>query len=293
MSDVSASSGCERFFEETRDVSPANLLVKIECFSLFSKYGIDKYESRTFEAGGYKWKLIIYPDGENDYLSVYFSIVDAESLPEGWEVNAIFAFFVHNQLMDNYLCFRGTTRRFNSVIQKRGFSKLMSKKSLMDPSKGYVVDDGCVFGAEVFVIKSQRVNECLSLVKHTSVFKREWKISGFSKLGDVWNSEEFYVGNHKWKVELYPNGETSHEKGRYVSIHLVCVGSAEFGPHQKVKAAVLMFLKSELNATHHSYNLNHWFIANESWGFNEFISIDKMFTSGFLADDCCCVGVGN
>ncbi|XP_047978778.1 uncharacterized protein LOC125220668 [Salvia hispanica] len=68
----------------------------------------------------------------------------------------------------------------------------------MNPTNGYVVDDNCVFGAEVLVIKSERVNECLRLVKDAAPTKHEWKIPNFSKLGDVWESEDFDVGNYKW-----------------------------------------------------------------------------------------------
>ena len=68
----------------------------------------------------------------------------------------------------------------------------------MEPSNGYVVNDNCVFGAEVLVIKSEHVNECLRLVKNGASVKREWKISDFSKQGEVWVSEEFDVGNYQW-----------------------------------------------------------------------------------------------
>ena len=56
-------------------------------------------------------KLTIYPNGDTDEegtFSVSFSIADTDSLPAGWEVNAIFAFFIHNQMKDNYVCFRGS-----------------------------------------------------------------------------------------------------------------------------------------------------------------------------------------
>lgn len=65
----------------------------------------------------------------------------------------------------------------------------------MDPSNGYLVDDNCVFGAEVFVIKRQRVVECLSLLNATDPFKRDWKVP---RLGDVWNSEVLVAGGFKW-----------------------------------------------------------------------------------------------
>ena len=93
----------------------------------------------------------------------------------------------------------GIPRRIHALGTKCGISKVISKKTLMDPSKGYVVGDSCVFGADVFVIKKEQlISECLRLVEHTTPTKRKWTIPNFSKLGDVWGSEEFSVEKYKW-----------------------------------------------------------------------------------------------
>ncbi|KAI3459821.1 hypothetical protein Pfo_016484 [Paulownia fortunei] len=278
----------EEFTLETRDASPAHFLIKIESFSLLSECGIQKYESREFVAGDCKWRLIIYPDGhesENDgkHISVYLAMAGTSSLPVDWEVNAIFSFFLLNQISDKYLCFRGKIRRFHAMKPKWGFSKLISKKSLTDQSNGYVVDDNCVFGAEVFVNKSQRVIECVSLLKVTVPYKRDWKISKFSELEDVWTSEEFSVGGHQWKIELYPNGD-GREKGQSVSIYLECVDPKSFDAHEKVKADFSMRIKNKL------HKFSNWFTSSETtWGWPAFIPIADMCDpcKGFIIDDCC------
>ncbi|XP_012847542.1 PREDICTED: MATH domain and coiled-coil domain-containing protein At1g31390-like [Erythranthe guttata] len=96
---------------ETRDASPAHFLTKIESFSLFSHYGIDKYETREFEAGDYKWRLIIYPNGDEyenkEYISVYLAVAESSSLPVDWEINAIFTIFIYNQILNKYQFLRG------------------------------------------------------------------------------------------------------------------------------------------------------------------------------------------
>lgn len=90
-------------------------------------------------------------------------------------------------------------RRFNAINPKSGFPKLISKTNLVDPRNGYVVEDSCVFGAEVCVItQTKRITECLCLQKPQAPLKREWKLSKFSRLEGVWKSEEFAVGSHKW-----------------------------------------------------------------------------------------------
>ncbi|KAL3824138.1 hypothetical protein ACJIZ3_020167 [Penstemon smallii] len=159
---------------ETREASPSHFLFKIKSFSLLSQNGIDKYESTEFSAGDYKWKLIFYPNGEesenedDDYIAVNLALADTSSLHSRWEVNAIFSIFLYNQKSDNFLAMRGPTRRFHEVKTEWGFPKFISKKSLIDPSNGYLVNDNCVFGAE------------------------------FSELEVEWVSEEFLAGDHKW-----------------------------------------------------------------------------------------------
>ncbi|KAL1561388.1 hypothetical protein AAHA92_04099 [Salvia divinorum] len=247
----------KEFYEETRAAPPSNFLMKIEWFSPSRATSMRSFETRAFEAGGYTWKLTInFEQEREDYVSVYLSVADSDSLALGlgWEVNAIFTFFLHNQLADNYSSFRGTTRRFNAVNNKWGFSKLMSINSLME---GHVVDGVCVFGAEVFVLKPPHLVECLSFVRRVDFVSREFMISGFSKLVDMWVSEEFVVEDHIWRVQVYPRRNSSRPKGRFVSMYLECVSAKSFAQHQKINAEV-----------------KHWFRSSmDHWGHNEFISI--------------------
>ncbi|CAI9770903.1 unnamed protein product [Fraxinus pennsylvanica] len=179
----------------TRDFSPAHFLFKIESFSLLSKNGIDKYESSEFESGDYKWKLIIYPNGRNtedggNHVSAYLVVADINSLPNGWEFNAFFSIFLFNHEFDNFMFMKGQ-QRFHLINPEWGFSNFVAKEDLMDPTNGFIVDDKCVFGAEVFVIKSKGIGECLSLFKVTDSYTREFKISNYSVMENQWFSEEF------------------------------------------------------------------------------------------------------
>ncbi|XP_049414551.1 ubiquitin C-terminal hydrolase 13-like [Solanum stenotomum] len=116
---------------EVRDASPGHYLLKIESFSLLSESGIDKFESNEFEAAGHKWKMIIYPDGNthengSGHISVYLAISGTTSLPANWEVNAIFTFFLFNQLRDNYLSVRGKMRHFQPIKSIWGLNSFIS-----------------------------------------------------------------------------------------------------------------------------------------------------------------------
>ncbi|KAL6510933.1 hypothetical protein OROGR_022057 [Orobanche gracilis] len=189
---------------EKKEASPAHFLIKIESFPLLRKSGIDKYETKEFAAGNYKWRLIIYPNGDGtgkygNHVSVYLAIADTKSLPENWEVNAVFSICIFNQISGEYLYTLGWTRRFFPMKTEWGFPKFMRMKTLTDPSNGYMFNDSCVFGAEVFVSESKAatVTECLSFNGVSVPHKRDWKISNFSMLEDLWTSEEFTIEEFK------------------------------------------------------------------------------------------------
>ncbi|EYU24577.1 hypothetical protein MIMGU_mgv1a026447mg, partial [Erythranthe guttata] len=138
------------FTKETKDDPHAHLLTEIESVSSFLDYPIGKYESSVFSAGGYKWRLVIYPDGK--HISAYIEMIDCIPC---LKVHATFKIFLLNRTSDNYLCFRGTAATdFTKSRAKWGFRKLISERMLRDASNGYIVDDKCVFGAQVSVVGS-------------------------------------------------------------------------------------------------------------------------------------------
>ncbi|KAG6765688.1 hypothetical protein POTOM_029741 [Populus tomentosa] len=107
------------------DASPVHYIVKIELFSLLAKNAVEKYESGVFKAGGYTWKLVLYPSGNKsrnvkDYISLYLAKVDASSLPLGWEVHVIFRLFLLDQNKDSYLVIQGMFSK--SLLRTRSSS---------------------------------------------------------------------------------------------------------------------------------------------------------------------------
>ncbi|KAL8501617.1 hypothetical protein ACS0TY_020941 [Phlomoides rotata] len=286
----------EDFSVETRNISPQHLLVRIEGFSLLSENGIRRYESREFESGGHTWKLVICPDGDEsnkhvygDHVSVYVCMVETDSLPVDWEVNAMFSIFLFNHILDNYTCYRGKVQRFHAMNPKWGFPNLISKNSLTDPCNGYLVDDKCVFGAEVFVIKSQRVIDHVSVQQVTYPHKHSLVISQYSKLKGFWDSEAFTAGDHQWWIKLYPNGHKSGE-GHYVSIYLYPVNCKSFAMHEKMWTSCSMCIKNKIHNKHCTKKFSEWFSSSHTgYGFPKFIPIGDMQDprKGFVVDDCC------
>lgn len=81
-----------------------------------------------------------------------------------------------------------------------GFNKLISLEELTDASNGYVINDTCVFGAEVFVRKERRAGKgtCISMIKNAAKYTHVWKIKKCSKLKDeCYYSKPFTAGNQR------------------------------------------------------------------------------------------------
>ncbi|CAA0833298.1 TRAF-like family protein [Striga hermonthica] len=281
---------------ETRVASPAHFLVKIKSFSLFEKHGIKKFKTREFDAGGYKWKLKIYPNGRDEhegYVSVYLAIVD-DGLRAGWEVNADFTICLFNQISCNYRYSQGKSRRFLAMKTKWGFPKFISKKELNDPLNGFLSHDNCVFGAEVFVKENKAVIDYLSLKNVVDApFKKKWNIPNFSKLGSEWVSPEFSDGCHKWSIKLYKNG-IGEASGHFLSLFLYYIPNPTDGNNERLHTRFTICMKNQLSSKHESYVGNDWFSAGKlSWGWHSFLEVDKVNdpNEGFIVNDCCIIEV--
>ncbi|KAL8048875.1 hypothetical protein ABFX02_07G095600 [Erythranthe guttata] len=290
-SDVAILLMSEYTSMETREASPNHCLIKIESFY---NSGIEKYETKEFWAGRYRWRLIIYPNGDNtvgedrNCVSVYLAMADTSSYPANWEVNAVFSIFLFDQISANYLCSLGITRRFLGMKSEWGISKFISKKTMSEPSNGYLVDDTCVFGAEVFIVKNEASIPYMSLKNFDVPYKRDWKIQNFSKLGNFWSSEEFNAGGHKWKIRLYSKGDGKKAEN-HVTIYLYYLGS------ESVQANYTICIKNQVSDQHMKRtSIDHLFSASDnSWGWGKFMEIATMNNpkKGFVVNDSCLVHI--
>ncbi|KAG5568583.1 hypothetical protein H5410_064400 [Solanum commersonii] len=262
---------------------PRRYLWKIESFSLLSENGTSKYESNEFESGGFNWKMIIYPDGDRDgagHISVYLAIIGKSSLHAVWEVNVSFSFFIFDQIHDNYNVMKGMERHFRNIKTEWGFLKCISHKTFKDPSNGYLVNDKCVVGVDVYVIKNQGIGECMSLLKGTKVYKHDWKITKFTKLKKkVYYSEEFIV-----------DGD-NRQNGKNISVFLESVDAKGFNRQKRVQAKFSISLKNQIGGEHHkkSGSSNWYSAATKGWGWSSFMPCCEFNDpkKGFLIEDCC------
>ncbi|KAI5351167.1 hypothetical protein L3X38_004058 [Prunus dulcis] len=143
------------------DAPPTHYTIKIQSLSLLSVHSLEKYESGVFEAGGYKWKLVFYPNGNKsrnvkEHISLYLVLAGANGPQTCWEVHAAFRLFLLDQNTGKYLALQEKNeRRFHGMKLDWGFDQFLSLKAFTDTSNGFLMEDACVFGAEVFVRKEK------------------------------------------------------------------------------------------------------------------------------------------
>ncbi|CAN4119124.1 unnamed protein product [Withania somnifera] len=149
--EVQAETGNDVEKQPPEDPQTSRFTWKIDNFS---RLNIKKLYSDTFVVGGYKWRILIFPKGNNvDYLSMYLDVADSANLPYGWSRYAQFSLSIANQIHNKYSIRKETQHQFNARESDWGFTSFMPLGELYDPNRGYIVDDTCVIEAEVAVRK--------------------------------------------------------------------------------------------------------------------------------------------
>nr|QEP51817.1 ubiquitin carboxyl-terminal hydrolase 12-like protein [Pinus massoniana] len=118
----------------------------------FSRLNVKKHYSEVFTVGGYKWRVLIFPKGNNvDHLSMYLDVADSATLPYGWSRYAQFSLAVVNQISPKYSVRKDTQHQFNARESDWGFTSFMPLGDVYDHSKGYLVNDTLIIEADVVV----------------------------------------------------------------------------------------------------------------------------------------------
>lgn len=93
----------------------------------------------------------------------------------------------------------GVVRRFHDKKTEWGFDQLVSLDTFNDTSNGFLVNDYCVFGAEIFVIRHTCRKDSASMVKNPANYNTyTWKIDKLSGSEESYQSEIFTIGGRKW-----------------------------------------------------------------------------------------------
>ncbi|KAE9585326.1 hypothetical protein Lal_00018211 [Lupinus albus] len=124
----------------------------------FSKVTTKKLSSKAFKLGGYRWKIVLYPIGENGKnLSLQVKIAD--SLPAyGWKIFAYFRVALINHFEANNSIAKETQQKFNGGNKSWNSPSFIPLKEFQDPSKGYLVNDTCIIEAQIATSKDIAFN---------------------------------------------------------------------------------------------------------------------------------------
>ncbi|XP_045831302.1 ubiquitin C-terminal hydrolase 12-like [Trifolium pratense] len=179
-----------------KEPSPFRFTWRIDRFSQ-KKLKKKKVYSDVFEVGGSKWRLLIFPYGNNvDFLSVYLAVANSYSLPCDWSRHANFSMKVvnqyyyylskrkgslfnlllkllHDELRCMYVEHSFMKHRFNERESDWGFRYFIPFDELYNPSRGYLVNDTLVVEVEVEVTCSVDEKEDEDLYTYIKVVQDE------------------------------------------------------------------------------------------------------------------------
>ncbi|XP_055960091.1 uncharacterized protein LOC130014957 [Mercurialis annua] len=211
-----------------RSLPPAHYSFKIENFSLLSDAKAEFFHSADFEAGSYNWLV----SASFIFQASLFSPNPTKA------VNVTFKLFVYDYICDKYCNVQDEkVRRFCGIRREWGFDKLVSLTDFKDKSNGYLMEDCCIFGAEIFVIENGSKEECFSMLKTPANNTYTWTIENFSELNllEFTNSKVFAIGGSIWSLDLYPKGD-SRAKGKSLAMFLKLEDHARFEHGRKLYA---------------------------------------------------------
>ncbi|KAI9090667.1 hypothetical protein K1719_028520 [Acacia pycnantha] len=134
----------------------------------FSKNKTKKQRSKSFEAGGCKWRILVNPTAKGvEYLSLFLKV--ANSLPSfGWTRYVYFKLSLINQIDNEKSITKGTEQKFNAGHRSWGASILLLN-DFYNTTKGYLVNDSCIIEAQVSVsdVAFKIQDNSTKITKHT------------------------------------------------------------------------------------------------------------------------------
>lgn len=112
-----------------------------------------------FEAGGWKWRILLFPFGNNksNEVSIYLDFVDPEMAPIGWHCCVQFSLILWNPEEPEHYVSYYTRHRFTAEESDWGFEEFYEQDKLFIPSDGrtrpLIENNSCNITALVRIIK--------------------------------------------------------------------------------------------------------------------------------------------
>ncbi|XP_021740556.1 uncharacterized protein LOC110706883 [Chenopodium quinoa] len=246
------------------------------------------FETPDFTVGDEKWSMCIYPNGNkerqgSDYVSLYLKRL--KSAGRSKEANASMKFFILEQNSDEYLVIEDLgEKHFDVRGRKWGIAQAIALDDFTDKDNGFLVDNTCTFGAEVFITSAEPSYSKMSLVN--SISKNVFEIGiKFDIESDYYDSTTFTAtldGNtYTWKLRLYLTG---HSEGTdsHVSLYLILVDINKLSNGRSMLVNFQLSLKNKSTGSY-SYSmpaaLDWYHTKKDSSGYSKFIEREAFFNS--------------
>ncbi|CDY07338.1 BnaA07g24170D [Brassica napus] len=271
----SSSTEVSTIVKNWREHPPASYSLKIHSFSQFensSSSSDDKYQSRLFSSGRYKWYvLIVYPKGnEKDngsgFISMYVEI-DSKSLMVFTPPTEVFAeirFFIYNKKENKYFTIQDVeVKRFNALKTVWGLEQILPCH--------------CEFGVDVIVAPPLTYWEILSFTEKYSDPKFSCAIKNFSQFKEnVYTPNSFSMAGKKWVLMVYPKGD-SRADGKCLSIFLYLDDCDKPKDDEKIFVQANFRVLDPLGSNHFQHKFEKWYTEqNTAWGWPLFLSLAEL-----------------
>lgn len=134
--------------------------------------------------------MVFHPKGKesSDHLSLYLKIDESNSFSNAaWSVNVYYRLFVYDQNKRDYLAVqdaKAPMRTFDQQTSEWGFGKFLTLAEFNQHLKGYLLNNTCTFGAEVYVIKPTDTEGTLSKEDSLVIIKERGIDGGCNQIVD-------------------------------------------------------------------------------------------------------------
>ncbi|GAB4838859.1 hypothetical protein Ancab_028398 [Ancistrocladus abbreviatus] len=273
---------------------PAHYKLDVESFSLLPSSLVATsplIESTEFSVGGYRWALQIYPNGnQNDngdgHISIYLKLCD--KLRSNSFINVIFRALIYDQGRNKYLIIQDLReKRFDATNTISGISRALPQSAFNAQCNGFLVQDRCTFGAEVFIINTNAPTSATLSCVDSNTRTYAWRVEKLSEISDNAYSPEFTIEGRIWKLHVYPKGYGA-QKGKCLSLYLELIQRNDLTAGNKLYAGFELRIKNQLNGEDRTGTFQHPFEkSSKDWGRAAFIPITDLHipTKGFVTED--------
>ncbi|KAL9259608.1 MATH domain and coiled-coil domain-containing protein [Drosera capensis] len=257
--------GVTDVIRSVREAMPTQYLVQIESFTdmkdSIAGLNPEHFESTEFDATGHKWVLVIYPHGNKDedgedHISLYLKLISPQE------------------------------HTYDAMEKEKGIAHAIPFSDFTQSTNGFLKNDRCKFGVEVFVADTVPRTAALSVLNEHLRHTVTWTIKEFSKLTEDQYSNAF---TRKGRTELVLNPRGfGPARRKSLSLFLNLVDFSDLTNGRKLLVEKTLRVKNQLNGEDASESTCGWYTkAMHCSGTCHLLSVSDLHNAnkGFKVED--------